>query len=90
MRKDEGSNQGPRCARCKKYFTNDSDLEDHSKGVCDYVSAMIGTPADPEDGITAKIANILSARSDGEKVKDWPGLWRTLFPDDADIPDQCE
>lgn len=45
---------------------------------------------DPEDGISAKIEDVLNGRRANTKVDSWKILWQTLFPDDKpeDIRDE--
>ena len=47
---------------------------------CDSSEPLAGR--DPEDGITISVRNALSARRANISVKDWKGLWMTLFPMD--------
>ncbi|KAK5659145.1 hypothetical protein OQA88_1235 [Cercophora sp. LCS_1] len=41
---------------------------------------------DPEDGIDAQVADLLSGRKLGWRVSTWDDLWQALFPDDLSIP----
>lgn len=44
---------------------------------------------DPEDGIDARVEDLLNGRRANTKVDSWEILWKTLFPDDdaSIIPD---
>jgi len=44
---------------------------------------------DPEDGINARVEDLLNGRRTNSKVDTWEILWQTLFPDDSReaIPD---
>lgn len=55
------------------------------RGSCsqpDAVTETTDSTIDPEDGITEAIERILSDRTKEKQVKEWPSLWKLLFPDD--------
>ncbi|KAK4152298.1 hypothetical protein C8A00DRAFT_16381 [Chaetomidium leptoderma] len=41
--------------------------------------------ADPEDGITLGVEELLNERKADGKIHSWDSLWRLLFPEDCDI-----
>jgi hypothetical protein len=47
----------------------------------------VASSADPEDGITSGIEEVLNGRKAGRKIDSWESLWRLLFPDDDRIPE---
>ncbi|KAL2195609.1 hypothetical protein P885DRAFT_79048 [Corynascus similis CBS 632.67] len=53
--------------------------------ICD--PRTVPSSADPEEGITSGIEDILNDRKAGTKIDDWTSLWRLLFPGDIEVPD---
>ncbi|KAK1761548.1 hypothetical protein QBC47DRAFT_31199 [Echria macrotheca] len=79
------------CPRCKLNFSTHEELQRHlatpNEQICTFRDVQ--SSGDPEDGIDAKIEDLLNGRRTNTKVDSWEILWRTLFPHDEeeDIPD---
>ncbi|KAK3333025.1 hypothetical protein B0T19DRAFT_473783 [Cercophora scortea] len=80
------------CPACLRDFKTKEEYKDH----LELPPSLLCIPAaieeihfgeDPEDGITARIADLLSERLAINKIQDWDRLWTTLFPMDQTIPD---
>ncbi|KAK1828961.1 hypothetical protein QBC39DRAFT_374281 [Podospora conica] len=84
------SGSGHACPRCKTNLGSKSALDRHlavtRAQICEVQSCA--SSQDPEDGISAKIEDVLNGRRANSKVDTWDILWRTLFPkdEDSDIP----
>jgi len=75
------------CQRCKCRFSNEDHLNLHLQGeYCEFVFVAPTAPEDldPEDGITPKVEELLTARDSTSKIRNWKALWNALFPDDED------
>jgi hypothetical protein len=55
--------------------------------ICSPQKVPLASSADPEDGITSGIEEVLNGRKAGRKIDTWESLWRLLFPDDDGIPE---
>jgi hypothetical protein len=79
------------CPRCKRNMGTKKTLQEHLTVDNDKICSFQETPSsqDPEDGISAKIEDILNGRRSNSKVDTWEILWQTLFPNDPreSIPD---
>ncbi|KAL2262905.1 hypothetical protein VTK26DRAFT_9046 [Humicola hyalothermophila] len=74
------------CPRCKQDLKTKEAYENHlavDKGsMCDVREIL--SSAEPEDGITSQMEDMLNGRKTEDKINSWNGLWRLLFPDDKD------
>jgi len=79
------------CPRCKRNMGAKEAVQKHLAVSNDSICTFQETPSsqDPEDGINAKIEDMLNGRRANTKVDTWDILWHTLFPEDdlANIPD---
>lgn len=79
------------CPRCKKNMGAKETLQNHLAVSNDSICTFQEMPSsqDPEDGINAKIEDVLNGRRANTKVDQWEILWHTLFPNDdpAKVPD---
>ncbi|KAK0651070.1 hypothetical protein B0T16DRAFT_453575 [Cercophora newfieldiana] len=79
------------CPRCKRNMGAKEALLKHLAVDNDNICTFQETPSsqNPEDGINAKIEDLLNGRRANSKVDTWDILWQTLFPDDPReaIPD---
>jgi len=79
------------CPRCKRNIGAKEALQEHLAVSNDRICSFQETPSsqDPEDGINAKIEDLLNGRRANSKVDTWDILWHTLFPSDPEnaIPD---
>ena len=81
------------CPRCKRNMGAKEALQEHLAVSNDRICTFQETPSsqNPEDGINAKIEDLLNGRRANSKVDTWDILWQTLFPDDHvdAIPDSA-
>ncbi|KAK3296506.1 uncharacterized protein B0H64DRAFT_475298 [Chaetomium fimeti] len=82
------------CPRCWLRFGSHTDMKRHQAD-----QSCVARPwpqwharsRDVEDGIDTRTASLLIERKSPYKVSTWEELWRTLFPDDAEVPSpNCE
>jgi len=73
------------CPRCKRNMGAKETLQEHLAVDNNNICTFQETPSsqDPEDGINAKIEDLLNGRRANSKVDTWEILWQTLFPNDA-------
>ncbi|KAK0625846.1 hypothetical protein B0T14DRAFT_88226 [Immersiella caudata] len=79
------------CPRCKRNMGAKEALQEHLAVSNDSICTFQETPLsqNPEDGINAKIEDLLNGRRANSKVDTWEILWQTLFPNSPQeaIPD---
>ncbi|KAI0854790.1 hypothetical protein F4860DRAFT_84505 [Xylaria cubensis] len=77
------------CSRCNQVCVNQDVLLAHLER-CDHPPSNrpLHPYINPEDGVDNKTENILKSRKATEQIKDWPALWRLLFPVDTSVPGQ--
>ncbi|KAK4183737.1 hypothetical protein QBC35DRAFT_455987 [Podospora australis] len=77
------------CPRCMKDMGTQEGLISHQQvdrsQMCEV--RAVQSSANPEDGITSHIEDILNGRKANSKVDCWRTLWNTLFPDDTLVLD---
>ncbi len=75
------------CPRCKQDMGTKEAFDDHlavaNEQICNFLE--VPSSANPEDGITSRIEDILIGRKAGSKIDSWENLWRLLFPIDAQV-----
>ncbi|KAK5651972.1 hypothetical protein OQA88_11515 [Cercophora sp. LCS_1] len=73
------------CPRCKIDMETKEGLQIHLHAPRNQICEAHEAPSsqDPEDGISAKVEDVLNGRRANTKVDSWKILWQTLFPDDA-------
>ncbi|KAK4096593.1 hypothetical protein N658DRAFT_346966 [Parathielavia hyrcaniae] len=74
------------CQRCRLAMGSQEALDRHVSVPTELICTPQRVPssADPEDGITPGIEEILNDRKAGTKIDTWQSLWRLLFTGDAD------
>ncbi|AEO61273.1 hypothetical protein MYCTH_2070870 [Thermothelomyces thermophilus ATCC 42464] len=79
----------PNMSQLKRAMKSKMALEEHISVSRDQICDPQEAPsrADPEDGITSGIEEVLNERKTDGKIDDWKSLWRLLFPGDAKIPE---
>ncbi|KAK4120413.1 hypothetical protein N657DRAFT_693108 [Parathielavia appendiculata] len=75
------------CQRCRRAMGSQEALDRHVSVPMDQICTPETRPtsADPEDGITSGIEEILNDRKAGTKIDTWQSLWCLLFPGDAGL-----
>ncbi|KAK1760094.1 hypothetical protein QBC47DRAFT_445 [Echria macrotheca] len=78
------------CLRCKLDMRTSEDFQKHlaepNSEICQFREKH--KSSDPEDGIDARVEDLLSGREKDMRIDSWIKVWRILFPEDnaAAIP----
>lgn len=77
------------CLRCRVDMGSQEALRAHLSVARDQICNFNKEPssADPEDGITLQMEEVLNGRKADRKIDCWGTLWRHLFPHDVEVPE---